>query len=278
MTSPFDFYQELENLLKHVPENRKTTPRLLAEELGDARASTAIKEALTMSRFSKYEGRIKMEGRGFCGFLSEKPLGKLANIQRLLAEKIICEDWFKGKNLISGIDVAYSGDMAYGACVVMNRTGDLMDVGEVKTGVSFPYIPGYFTWREAPAVIKAMKKVGNFHIAMINGHGMAHPRGCGLASHVGLELDLPTIGVTKNLLVGRLDCNPEIPHIIYEGRVVGAQIKNSKDEPIYISVGHKISLETCIEITRDMFQGERLPTPLMTAHRYSVEYRRKNND
>jgi deoxyribonuclease V len=112
---------------------------------------------------------------------------------------------------------------------------------------------------------------------MVNGHGVAHPRGCGLASHVGLNLEASTIGVAKRRLMGSISAEVEsLAPLFYKGEVVGVRLSRVGYSPILVSVGHSISLETSVEVVRGMMEGNHLPEPLRLSHRASNEFRRRS--
>lgn len=136
----------------------------------------------------------------------------------------------------------------------------------------FPYVPGLLSFREAPSVIAAVQKLPRRpDLLLCDGQGLAHPRGLGLASHVGLWLDLPTIGAAKSRLCGehrmpglRRGCRTQLR---YHGRVVGAVLRTrSGVKPLYVSVGHGLSLEDVIRWTLRCCRGLRLPEPTRLAH------------
>jgi deoxyribonuclease V len=193
-----------------------------------------------------------------------------------MAERIILEDPPGDIHSVAGVDAAYSGDEAYAVCVVMNSKVNVTESRSSITSAPFPYIPGYLAFREAPAILSATIKTSGFDVLFVNGHGVAHPRGCGLATFVGLELDMPTIGVAKRMLVG--DVETEGEHwapIFFEGGVVGAKIRNLGKAPIYVSTGHRMSLESSVEIVRGLLIEGSLPEPLRLAHVKAEEERRR---
>jgi len=182
---------------------------------------------------------------------------KLIKIQEKLREKLILIDDFKNAKNIAGVDVAYKNDKAFCGVVIMSKNKVILKKTK-ENRVKFPYIPSFFAFREAPAIIKTVKEVKKkIDILLVNGHGIAHPRGFGLASHVGLILDLPTIGVATSLLCGEIKEN----YILLNRKRVGYKYKN-----IYISPGHRISLSSSIKIVQGCMANHRLPEPLHRAH------------
>ena len=130
----------------------------------------------------------------------------LFNIQNILALQVVAEDCFENLERVAGADISFSqGTKAVAAAVVMDL--DEQAVVEKQTTpviLEFPYVPGFLGFREATATVSILKKVKtDFDVLMINGHGILHPRGFGLASQVGVLMDVPTIGVAKRLIKGR---------------------------------------------------------------------------
>jgi deoxyribonuclease V len=272
----FNFKDALKDLLEQIPVGMTTTVEHLADALGDPAADRAVGGALNEGELESLAhlvtGRGMHDAKIFTSFSTEKPLEKLALYQQQLSEQVIGEDRLEENPLIAGIDVAYKGDTAYSACILMDEEHRVLDSSTQKTMVSFPYIPGYFYWREAPAIKVAAKAVTRYNVLMVNGHGIAHPRGCGLASHLGVELDKPTLGVARNLLIGELeDSLKRVRSISCNGRVIGARIRPKGMAAIYVSLGHKISLESSIGIVKTMMRNRDLPEPLRLAHKMARE-------
>lgn len=140
--------------------------------------------------------------------------------------------------------------------------------------VDFPYIPGLLSFREAPVIINAFQSLTSKpDLLLIDGCGINHPRFAGLATYVGVTLDIPTIGVTKNLLCGTgkvPDDEGEACVITYQGREVGYYLMSKRGcKPIIIAPGHKISLQTSLKLIQACICGHKLPEPLRLAHLYA---------
>ena len=275
-----DLYASLRNLLNQVPEGMITTSLDLARALGDRRAASAVTEMLRDQEFAQQAYKVvdsrHSDATPFRDFATEEPLRRLQEMQKLMAETIIIEDSFGELELYAGADASYRGDEAYAACVVMDGGLDVREISFEAARIRFPYIPGYLMFREAPVIVRAAEKTSRFDVLIVNGHGVAHPRGCGLASCVGLELDMPTIGVAGRRLVGSLGPKKDgWTPIILEEKVVGARISRQSRSPIFVSTGHRISLETSVEIVRRMTLEGHLPEPLRLAH---LEARRRSRD
>lgn len=264
-----DLYQILLGLLEQVPEGMVTTPHELAVALGDPVAVNAVAWALKREdfrRFSKIVTTPGSEAPVFYDFVSDEPLKRLAGLQREMASRVMREDDFKEAERLAGADAAYRGDEAYAACVVMDEDLGLLETASASELVRFPYIPGYLMFREAPVIEAAARLVSGFDLLFVNGHGVAHPRGCGLASCVGLALDAPTIGVAGRPLVGDVgERRGRWAPLTYNGEVVGAEVDVGGSR-VCVSVGHRVSLETSVEMVLKMVSGGRFPEPLRRAH------------
>ena len=272
MAAGVDFYEHLLQLLEQIPSGRVSTYTAIAEALGDPVASRAVSEAMERERFSELRDKAvkspPSSQEAFSDFVSERPLEQLAKYQVEQAGKVILEDGPENPDRVAGVDVSYQGDVAASACVVMDGDLKIIELASTVIPVAFPYIPGYLMFREAPAIEAVAEHVSGFDLLMVNGHGVAHPRGCGLASYVGLRLGVPTIGVARSLLVGRLRGEGEVVH---DGTVVAAEIRRAGHRPFYVSPGHLISLSSSVDFVRRMGGEGPFPEPLRLAH---IEARR----
>lgn len=271
MTASFNFYLALKELVDQIPEGMVSTPACLADALGDRRAERAISEALLREELRDTTLKVVKKpvscAKLFRGFSSPQPLKMLADYQRTMSKRVVDYDELAGTNLVAGVDAAYRGDEAYSVCVVLDGHLRVVESASASECIPFPYIPGYLSFREAPVIEAAVRLVKEFDVLLVNGHGLAHPRRCGLATHVGLDMDVPTIGVARGLLSGTEgETVGDWAPIIQEGDVVGATLEMEGRSPIYVSVGHKISLETSLEIVRKATLGGYLPEPLLKAH------------
>lgn len=275
-----DFYSYLLRLLKQIPEGQKSTIEELAKAFGDPSAAKAIKRALKREKFVGYRPKITENHKDtnvFMDFETERPLAKVRQIQEKLSEKVVTKDVFDSIKLVAGIDVAYREERAYSACIVMDRSLKVVEKSTSIIEVNFPYIPGYFSLREGPAILAAIDGVKKFDAIIVGAHGIAHPRGFGLASQIGLELDKPSIGVAKGLLVGTpCKSRGNYNRITLDNEVVGAKLCRNEHRPIYVSVGHKISLDTALEVIRSLLNN-RLPEPLREAHKAASKLKKANS-
>lgn len=196
-------------------------------------------------------------------------------IQERLRGKIVRRGGPVNVRLIAGADVSYdkSDDRFYAAVVVMSFP-QLSIIEEVTaTGVTgFPYIPGMLTFREGPIVLRAFERLKHMpDLVIFDGQGVAHPRGFGLAAHLGLLLGLPSIGCAKTRLCGEhaqpgpnvSDCSP----LTYGGRTIGMVVRTRAGvKPVFVSVGHRISLARAVRWVVRSCRGFRLPEPTRQAH------------
>lgn len=178
---------------------------------------------------------------------------------------------------IAGADVHQIGNQQMQAvvCVLTFPELELVEIARAIVPITFPYIPGLLAFRESPAILKAFEQLRHDpDIALLDAQGRAHPRHFGLACHIGVLLDLPSIGCAKSRLYGRASevgeeegaMSPLYDHV--DGRVLGMVVRTKKGSPpLYVSVGHRISLETAVDfVLKCTKQGQRIPEPLRLAH------------
>lgn len=195
-------------------------------------------------------------------------LEKLIAVQEELAKKVVLRDEFEEIKSVAGVDMAYRGSEAYCAAVVLDYDS-MAPVEEkvVKTKVDFPYVPTFLAFRELAPIKKALRALrSDFQIVLVDGHGIAHPRGIGIASHLGVTLSLAAIGVAKSLLCGDVkSAQNKLSPVIYNNRKVGFALKTDF-KPIYISPGHRVSLKSSLKIVKRCLRNHRLPEPTRLAH------------
>jgi deoxyribonuclease V len=193
--------------------------------------------------------------------------------QREIAKKVIAEDTLhKEIEYICGIDVSYKKNIAYcSAAIIKKNTLELIESVDSKSVVRHPYISGLFILRESIPILTTLKSLKiHFDLLLIDGHGLLHPRKCGLATYIGVLIDKPTIGVAKSLLCGSI---MEDQSVEYDGTVLGFTIKKEGKKQIYVSVGHKISLTTAIQIIKKITKKEEwVPEPLRIADLNSKQF------
>jgi deoxyribonuclease V len=175
---------------------------------------------------------------------------------------------------IGGVDVGFHSEKAFAALAVVAYPSMLLiewAVSEINT--PFPYIPGLLSFREAPVILSALERLSVLpDVLMVDGQGIAHPRRFGIASHLGVLLDLPAIGCAKSVLVGRYgELGNEIGNtteLLDKGEVIGMALRTRQGcKPIIVSIGHRVDLESAIRLTLACGRGYRLPEPTRLAHR-----------
>ncbi len=199
-------------------------------------------------------------------------------IQEALKDRIILKKTFLKVKTIGGGDVAYSRNenLLFGAIVVHSFPEmEILDAAAADGKISFPYIPGLLSFREGPILIKAFQRLRlRPDIMIYDGQGIAHPRGIGLASHMGLWLDLPSIGCAKTPLL-REFISPGPSRGSFEwirrgGREVGAILRTKENvKPLFISPGHRIDFSASNKLILESCKGFRFPEPLRKAHQLS---------
>lgn len=182
---------------------------------------------------------------------------------------------------VAGVDVAYAGGFSIGAVAVLKyRTLSLVESRTSRFATMFPYIPTLLSFREVHPSVAAIEKLRSQpDIFLVDGHGIMHPYRFGFASHLGLVIGKPTIGVAKSLLVGEVGRFNEDGWalIVDNGETVGAALlTRSSPRPLYVSVGHMVSLEKAIEIVRHCTLDTRVPKPILDAHGFAALGKRKN--
>lgn len=197
------------------------------------------------------------------------------DLQNRLAQDISRTGNVINPQYIAGIDVSVQRFKKAGTAAVVILNSDSMEVVEYEIAqgdIDFPYIPGLLSFRELPLILKACEKINHIpDLIMVDGQGIAHPRRLGLASHLGLFLDIPTIGCAKSRLVGTHK-TPDIEPGSFEKledkeEIIGAVLRTKHNtKPLYISTGHKISLEDAVSWVMKCCRGYRLPEPTRFAH------------
>ena len=196
-------------------------------------------------------------------------------LQLELAKKVVARGEKIHPQFIAGVDISSPNaqGIARGAVIVL-RYPELIpiEVKVVEGKVDFPYVPGLLSFRESPLILSACEQVrNNPDLIMVDGQGVAHPRRFGLASHLGLFFDLPTIGCAKSLLCGEHKPVGEEPgsyaELLDEGEIIGAALRTKFGmKPLYVSVGHKIDLGSALEWVMKCCRGYRIPEPTRLAH------------
>ena len=194
-------------------------------------------------------------------------------IQNGLRTQVIRTDRFGRINTVAGVDIGLKKDIARASVVVLSFPElQVVDSVVTESPVRFPYIPGLLSFREIPPLLTAFTQLQTEpDLVIVDGQGIAHPRRFGLASHLGLVLDKPTIGCAKSRLCGRYE-EPESEqgshtYLMDKGEVIGAVVRTRKNvQVVYISIGHRISLDSARTLTLACCRGYRLPEPTRYAH------------
>ncbi len=189
-------------------------------------------------------------------------------LQRHLAKQVVQEDLHQPIRYVAGVDVAYDSneDHHFAAVVVLDAHSlEVVETALANVKVSFPYRPGLFSFRELPPIIDALAKLQKKpDLIVCDGQGIAHPRRFGLASHLGILFDLPTIGCGKTRLIGeaavpgekRGDSTP----LMDNGERIGSVLRTqNRVKPVYVSVGHRITLQTACHWILHLAPQYRLP-------------------
>jgi deoxyribonuclease V len=204
-------------------------------------------------------------------------------LQTELAARLDTRSPLTGWELVAGADVSYNrfSTTCYAAVVVLKATDCSIVEKQTAVGAStFPYIPGMFTFREAPVLLEAFARVQSRpDVVMFDGQGIAHPRRLGIAAHVGLWLQVPSLGCAKSLLHGKYGELAAkvgaVADIKAKGEVVGYAVRTKKGvKPVFVSSGHLIDLPSAVRAVLASCQGYRLPEPARQAHLLSNEMRR----
>lgn len=195
-------------------------------------------------------------------------------LQKSLAARVETANGFDPEAIktVAGIDASYKDDGL--AAVVVLSFPDLIVIEEATASAhaTFPYVPGLLSFRETPLALLALEKLSTLpDLILLDGQGLAHPRRFGIACHLGLLLDRPTIGVAKSRLVGTFDSPGENAGdhspLLHKGEIVGTVLRSKpRTNPLFISPGHKIDLETSVSFVLRCLRGYRLPDPTRRAH------------
>jgi deoxyribonuclease V len=212
-------------------------------------------------------------------WIAPEDLAAARAAQQAMAAQVIRADAHGPVRRIGGVDVSSGGrfdpDDRIHAAVVVLSWPELAVVARAAASVrpAMPYVPGFLGFREIPAVLAAWEVLAlRPDLVMVDGHGIAHPRALGIAAHLGVVLDVPSIGVAKSLLVGA----PEAPvgeapgdraPLLWRGERIGTALRTRRrSNPLYVSIGHRVSLEAAVDWVLRAGRGYRLPEPTRLAH------------
>ncbi len=198
--------------------------------------------------------------------------------QTALADRVVREDAFGEVRLLGGVDVSNNRfdpeQRVFAAVVALSFPGlRVVETAGAAARAAMPYVPGLLGFREVPALLAAWEKLRSKpDLVLVDGHGVAHPRRLGIAAHLGVVLDVPAIGVAKSVLVGAED--PPLPDeagaetpLVWRGERIGTALRTRRRaNPLYVSVGHRVSLGTAVAWVRRTTNTYRLPEPTRHAH------------
>ena len=203
--------------------------------------------------------------------------------QEKLRARVVEEDRFGRIRFVAGADVAFDPATAVAfAGVIVYRFPELEEVERrmARRKLRFPYVPGLLSFRESPVLLAAFERLKTEpDLVLIDGHGRAHPRRFGIACHLGVIFDRPTIGCAKSLLVGQHQ-EPgaragAMSPLLLEGERVGVVLRTRDQvKPIFVTVGHRVSLDSATKLVQQCLDGYRIPKPTREADRYVRELRR----
>lgn len=272
----------------------------MSEDRGDAReAGRAPRTAETEARHGDPTGtgagRSAGAGRRRRGRLTVRVRrlhrwdvapGRAREIQSRLRDRVVPEPppGFDPETVAGGdVSVGRGRGRGWAGFVTVDTASmETVDEGAASADVAFPYVPGLLSFRELPALARAWRELGRRPDALIlDGHGRAHPRRFGLACHAGLVLDVPAVGCAKSVLVGEHD-EPGAEEgstaaLRHEGETVGTAVRTRTDvRPVYVSVGHRVDLETAVELVLGVSPRYRVPEPVRRADRLVGDLRRRD--
>ncbi len=218
-------------------------------------------------------------------FPEVETLAQAREIQIALREQVRIRRLEKKITTIAGVDISSNrfSNIQFAGWIVMTFPDlEVIERALYKGETKFPYVPGYLSFREIPSLLKAYEKLKiKPDVTMVDGQGIAHPRGLGIAAHLGLVLKIPTIGCAKSLLYGVGDMPKEqIGKVSYlhdpkSGEVIGAYLRTKeRAKPVIISPGNLITLEQSLEITKVCVRRHRIPEPTRLAHEMVNAFRR----
>jgi len=292
-------------VVAQIPEGKVTTYGEIARALGDIRAARAVGESLKKNpkpveipchrvvmsdgslggyAFGGPEAKKKLLEKERVTFKGEKVdlskhlitheelrapkiFERMREAQRKLREKIMVEEPKNVKTAV-GVDVSYWRDFGVGAAVVMNTRGEVVNEKTWVGDALFPYVPTYLAFREMPFIWNVLRGL-EFDVILADGHGWIHPRRMGEATHFGVVLNAPSIGVAKSRLVGR----EENGKVFVDGKHVGWKIGSA-----YVSPGNRMTVEGALHVAKQFWKSGKQPLPLLLAHKTAVAKMREERE
>lgn len=226
-------------------------------------------------------GAVDLARHRFTRFVGDRPLAALRRFQESLADRVSLAPLPAEPKTVGGVDVSYTSDgegvAAY--VVVEPASGDVLWKTIARRPIRFPYITSYLSFRELPLLVELLDEVDRAgraaDVLLVDGSGRLHHRHAGIATHLGVARDRPTIGVTKKLLFGSVDHKGLEPResrpVLIDGEPIGAALRPTAGSrrPIFVSPGHQIDVAGAERIVGGLLRGRRLPEPLYWADRLS---------
>lgn len=207
-------------------------------------------------------------------------------LQGQLAQEVVAETTFDPAHIetVAGVDIGMDGKLARAAVVVLDYSRlEPVDWAVAEVEIAFPYVPGLLAFREGPGVLAALERLTVWpDVLIFDGHGQAHPRRFGLASHMGVLLDRPSVGCAKSRLAGEHEePGDEVGNwapLRDRGEVIGAVLRTRAGvRPVFVSVGHRVDLSTAIDLVLGCGRGYRLPETTRYAHQMAGGVRRPDS-
>jgi deoxyribonuclease V len=204
-------------------------------------------------------------------------------IQEELRKRLVLEDVPRAPETVAGVDVSFSKsrDLLFAAIVVLDvHTLELLQTASASLHPTFPYVPGLLSFREGPVVLEAYSRLKRApDLMMFDGQGIAHPRGLGLASHIGVLVDVPSIGCAKSRLIGEFKEPKQkrgaMRTLSIGRKKVGVVLRTKNNtKPLFVSPGHRITVETAAKLVLETGRGYRLPEPTRLAHNTAADVKR----
>lgn len=197
---------------------------------------------------------------------------QLIEIQRIVASGISLRDDYS-EEAVAGVDQAFIEDLVISGAVVLQQL-EVNDAAFDIKEAAIPYVPGFLSFREGASAINALRKLKiKPTLIFVDGCGINHPRMAGLASYVGVLLDIPAIGITKNVLCGCFQAPVEVGEakpLVCNDKAVGYVLKSKKGcRPIVVAPGHRVSVDSSLELALKYLKGHKLPEPSRLAHEYA---------
>jgi deoxyribonuclease V len=214
-------------------------------------------------------------------FTWPKNISEAKAVQNSLKDRVKITPLRRSPAVIAGVDAAFLDDKVICvACLYAYPEITPFEDACAVTEITFPYIPGFLSFREGPAIIEALKKLTiKPHVILFDGQGIAHPHKMGIASHIGVILDIPTIGCAKSRLVGEYKQpgtkKGNTSSLKYQGNLVGAVVRTRDNvKPVFVSPGHRIDVKASVEIILKCVRIYRIPEPLRRADFLSKKIKR----